>query len=227
MEEIPPKEWLLGNICPLFKKGDRALACNYSPVSLTCVSCKLLEHIVCSNIMAHLDEYKLLTDRQHAFRERYSCETHLTNVKNDWVKILDKGAQINTFNLDFEMAFDEPPHELLKTKIFDYGSSRKTLGCIDSFLCYRTQRTVVNGEISKWASVLSGVPQGTVLGLLLFSLYINDVSTDIDSVIRPFVDDYAIMKSEIQRTRTSCVEMLAFWSPSSAVHFAFCFTSCD
>ena len=70
-----PKEWLLANICPLFKKGNRTLACNYRPMSLTCVPCKLLEHIVCSNIMAHLDEYQLLSNRQHAFRKRHSCET--------------------------------------------------------------------------------------------------------------------------------------------------------
>ena len=70
-----PKEWSLANICPLFKKSDRSLACNYHPVSLTCVPCKLLEHVVCSNIMAHLDEYKLLSDRQHAFRKGHSCET--------------------------------------------------------------------------------------------------------------------------------------------------------
>ena len=62
-----PSEWSLANICPLFKKGDRSLACNYRPVSLTCIPCKLLEHIVCSKIMAHLDEHKLLSDKQHAF----------------------------------------------------------------------------------------------------------------------------------------------------------------
>ena len=68
-----PKEWSHANICPLYKKVDRVLACNYRPVSLTCVPCKLLEHIVCSNIMAHLDEYKLLSDRQHEFRTRASA----------------------------------------------------------------------------------------------------------------------------------------------------------
>ena len=67
-----PKEWSLANICPLFKKSDRSLACNYRPVSLTCVPCKLLKHIVCSNIMVHLDEYKLLSDRPHAFRKGHS-----------------------------------------------------------------------------------------------------------------------------------------------------------
>ena len=78
---LKSKEWLLANICPLVKKGDRLLACNYRPVSLTCVLCKLLEHIVCSIIMAHLDESQLLSDRQHAFKKRHSCETQLTTVK--------------------------------------------------------------------------------------------------------------------------------------------------
>ena len=108
-----PKEWSLANICPLNKRGDRALECHYRPVSLTCVPCKLLKQIVCSNIMAHLDEYKLLSDRQSAFRKRHSCETQLTMVINDWAKTLDNGGQVDTFILDFEKAFDTSPHELL------------------------------------------------------------------------------------------------------------------
>ena len=90
-----PKEWSLATICPLSKKSDRSLACNYWPVSLTYVPCKLLEHIVCSNIMAHLDGYKL-SDSQHAFRKRHSCETRLTKVINDWAKILDNRGQADT-----------------------------------------------------------------------------------------------------------------------------------
>ena len=123
-----PKEWSLANICPLFKKSDRSLACNYRPVSLTCVPCKLFEHIVCSNIVAHLDGYKLLSDMQHAFRKRHSCETQLTTAINDWAKILDNRGQVSdTFILDFEKAFDTPPHELLKRKLFSYGIGGKTL----------------------------------------------------------------------------------------------------
>ena len=156
---------------------------------MICVPCKLSEHIVCSNIMAHLDEYKLLSERQHAFRKGHSCETQLTTVINVWAKILDNRGQVDTFILDFEKAFDTPPHELLKSKLFSYGIGGKTLKMIDSFLCFRKQRVVVNGVKSDWAPVLSGVPLGTVLSPLLFSLYINDISSDIESEIRRFADD--------------------------------------
>ena len=115
-----PREWSVANICPLFKKSDRSLACNYRPVSLTCVPCKLLEHTVCSHIMAHLDEYNLLSERQHAFRKRHSCETQLTTVINDWAKLLDNRGQVDTFILNFEKAFDTPPHEFIKSKLFSY-----------------------------------------------------------------------------------------------------------
>ena len=81
--EIPCKH------LPLFKKGDRSLACNYRQVSLICVLCKLLEHIVYSNIMAHLDEYRLLSEKQHAFRKWHSCKTQLITMIDNWAKILD------------------------------------------------------------------------------------------------------------------------------------------
>ena len=159
-----PKEWSLANI--RFKKTDSSLACNYRPVSLTCVPCKLLEHIVCPNIMAHLDENKLLSDRQHAFRKGHSCETQLTTVINHWAKILDNRGQVDPFILDFEKAFDTPPYELLKSKLFSYGIGGKTL---------------------KWIEILFFASEN--LGPLLFSLYINDRYSDIQSEIRLFADD--------------------------------------
>ena len=113
------------NVCPLFKKSDRSLACDYRPVSLTCVPCKLLEHIVCSNIMVHLDEYKLLSDRHHAFRKGYSCETQLTMVINDWAKILDNRGQVDTFIWDFEKAFDTPLMSSLKVNCLAMESVAK------------------------------------------------------------------------------------------------------
>ena len=184
-----PEEWSLANICPLCKKGDRALASKYPPVSLTCILCKLLEHIVYSNIMDHLEKHSLLSDRQHAFRKKHSCETQMVTVINDWAKILDKGRQVDSLILDFEKAFDTPPHEFLKCKLFGYCIRDKTVLWIDSFLCTRQQRVVINGAKLKWAPVLSSVPQGTVLGPLLFSLYINYIMVDTDSEIRLFADD--------------------------------------
>ena len=205
-----PKNGLLQIYVPsiLYKKGDRALACNYRPVSLTCVRCKLLEHIVCSNSMTHLDEYKLLSDRQHAFRKRHSCETQLTNAINDWAKILENGEQVDTFILDFEKAFDTPPHEPLKSELFGYGKGGKTLKWIDSFLCYRQQRVVVNGAKLDWAPVLSGVPQGIVLCPLLFPFYIYDISTDIDSEIRLFADDCVCYRETKDTEEHSCGTIL-------------------
>ena len=99
--------------------------------------------------MAHLDEYKLLSDRQHAFRKGHSCETQLTTVINDWAKILDTRGQVNTFILDFER---HSIHALMK--LFSYGIGGKTLKWTDSFLYFRQQRVVVNGVKTDWASVV-------------------------------------------------------------------------
>ena len=183
----------------------------------------MLEHIVCSNIMAHLGEYNLLSDRQHAFRKRQSCETQLTLVINDWAKILDNGGQVDTFILDFEKASDTPLHELLKSKLFGCGLGGKTLKWIDSFLSYRQQRVVVNGAKSDGAPVLSGVPQGTVLEHLLFSLYINDISTDIDSEIRLFADD-CVCYREIKDTEDILklqkdIDQLGCWARKWGMRF--------
>ena len=90
----------MANICPLYKKGDRALPSNFRPVSLTYVPCKMLEHIVCTNIEANLVEHKILSDRQHAFGKNRSCETQLITVIKDWAKLLDAGGQVDTFILE-------------------------------------------------------------------------------------------------------------------------------
>ena len=146
----------------------------------------------------------------------HSCETELTTVINEWAKILDNGGQVDTFILDFEKAFDTPPHELLKSKLFGCGIGGKTLKWIDSFLCNRQQPVVVKGAKSDSVPVLSGVSQGTVLGPLLFSLYINDISTDIDSEIKLFADD-CVCYREIKDTEDTLklqkdIDQLGCWA---------------
>ena len=129
--------------------------------------------------MAHLDEHELLPDRQRAFRKWHSCETQLTTVINDWAK----KARLTLLYWILKKAFDNPANELLKIKLFSYGIGGTTLIWINAFLCFRQQRVVVNGIKSDWAPVVTGVPRGTVLGPLLFSLYINGISVDIESEI--------------------------------------------
>ena len=133
-------------------------------------------------------------------------------VINDWAKILDNRGQVDTFILDFEKAFDTPPHELLKSKLFSYGIGGKTLKWTDSFLCFRQQRVVVNG-----------VNHGTVLGPLLFSLYINDISSDIESEIRLFADDcvcYREIKDEEDTMKLqSDIDRLGSWARKWGMRF--------
>ena len=98
------------------------------------------------------------SDRQHAFRKRHSCETQLTTVINDWAKVLDSRGQVDAFMLDFEKAFDTPPHELLKSKLFSYGIGSKTLKWMDSFLCFRQLRVIVNGVKSTYHNCHNELP---------------------------------------------------------------------
>ena len=130
-----PEDWRVATICPIYKKGDRLCPNNYRPVSLTSVVCKVLEHIVCSNIMNHLDAHGLITNRQHAFHKGRSCTTQLCTVIHDCFKTIDQGLQTDMFILDFAKVFDSVPHERLKVKLFRYGINGKTLAWINNFPC--------------------------------------------------------------------------------------------
>ena len=118
--------------------------------------------------MAHLDEYKLLSDRQHAFRKGHSCETQLTTVINDWAKILDNRGQVDTFILDFEKAFDTPPHELLKSKLFSYGIGGKTL---KFFSLLQTTSCCKWSKICLGSGFVGCPPGNCSLSLVVFSVH--------------------------------------------------------
>ncbi|KAI8506615.1 hypothetical protein Bbelb_160420 [Branchiostoma belcheri] len=184
-----PKDWRDANICPIFKKGDRAVPSNYRPVSLTCISCKLLEHIIHSQIMKHLESYSILTDYQHGFRAKRSTETQLILTVHDIAGALNSKRQVDLAILDFTKAFDKVPHGRLISKLEYYGIQGPTLNWLKAFLTNREQTVVVEGKASAPVKVASGVPQGTVLGPLLFLLYINDLPDQLDSNVRLFADD--------------------------------------
>ena len=191
-----PDDWKCAYVSPIFKKGNPLLPSNYRPVSLTSVPCKLLEHIIFSHIMHHNDLHRILCSNQHGFRKRRSCESQLIATINDLSSNLDKGKQTDMILLDFSKAFDKVNHLSLLRKIDNYGIRNNIYLWIKSFLSNRTQRVQVDGVLSSPAEVTSGVPQGTVLGPLLFLLYINDLPKYVSAgtEVRLFADDSALYR---------------------------------
>jgi hypothetical protein len=153
------------NVTAIFKKGDGFKASNHRPVSLTCLCCKVQEHILTSNILKHLDQNTILTDCQHGFRARRSCETQLLTLTHELAMSLDSGIQQDLIILYFSKAFDKVPHQRLSKLNFD-GIRGTTLSWIKAFLSDRSQQVIVDGVTSERAPVVIGVPQGTVLGPL-------------------------------------------------------------
>jgi len=184
-----PSDWRTANISSVFKKGDRNKAENYRPVSLTSVASKILEHIICRHLHSHFERHAILTNRNHGFRTGHSCETQLLTTVNDIMQGHDAGRQTDVIILDFSKAFDTVPHSKLLHKLEHYGVRGPILSWLTSFLTERTMRVVLEGEASDDVAVESGVPQGTVLGPLLFLCHINDLPDAVKSTVRLFADD--------------------------------------
>ena len=163
-------------------------------MSLTCASCKVLEHIVFHSIIDHVDLHKILVHFQNGFRNKHSCETQLVNTIGDLARCLNDQEQLDLQVLDFSKAFDTVAHQRLLGKLKYYGIRCSTLNWIRQWLTGRLQRVVVDGDCSSEAAVKSGVPEGMVLDLLMFILYISDISNNTNSNIKLFANDCLIYR---------------------------------
>ena len=196
-----PLDWKIQFISPILKPGkNKVEPSSYRPVSLTSICSKILEHIMYSQTMKHLEKYKILSNLQHGYRNGCSTETQLLKVIDLFAKGLENNKQTDAISLDFSRAFDTVPHNRLLLKM-DYYGIRKILPWINDFLSDRKQCVMIDGVKSRFVSVISGLPQGTVLAALLFLIFINDLPASVTkSFTGVFCDDTLIAKEISQKS---------------------------
>ena len=190
-----PNDWRIANISPIHKKGSKIEPLNYRPVSLTSVLSKVIESIIRENIVEHLNGNNLITEVQHGFRSNRSCLTNMLCYLDDLVNAVDGGMCVDINYLDCEKAFDRVPHHRLLTKLKAMGIDGGILRWIRNFLGERHHRVKIRNTTSDWLPVVSGVPQGSVMGPVLFLIYINDLVKNLESAASLFADDAKIYRT--------------------------------
>ncbi len=219
-----PQEWKDAHVSSIFKKGNRQKPNNYRPVSLTCISCKILESIVKDHIVLHMKRNNLFSKSQFGFLKGRSTTYQLLIAIDKWTEILDSGGNVDTIYFDFMKAFDTVSHVKLLQKLPAYGFNKEMIDWIGSFLEDRRQRVIVNGTESSWGDVTSGIPQGSILGPLLFVIFINDLPdvTNSSSILL-FADDTKLYSNigdiQDQKLMQTDVNNMAEWSKTWSLKF--------
>ena len=218
-----PQDWKDANITPLFKKGSRLSSNNYRPISLTSQIVKILERIIYDQLMEHAVTNNLISCHQHGFQKKCSCVTQLLECLFDWTQAFDDREGVDVVYLDFRKAFDTVPHRSLVYKLKHLGVRGHVLAWIESFLRGRRQRVVLRNGFSTWKEVTSGVPQGSILGPLLFLFYVNDIPDIVSSTAKMFADDTKVYRKISSKADCDSLQSdlneLAAWSKRWLLEF--------
>ena len=216
-----PDQWKTAVVRPIFKKGKASDPNNYRPISLTCVCCKLFESIIKNHLLSHLVCNSLISKTQHGFLSRLSTTTNLIESLNDWTSSLENKMPVKVIYIDFEKAFDKVSIPKLISKLKGIGISVQILQIINSFLTNRFQSVKIGNAQSQFLPVISGVPQGSVLGPFLFLIYINDLPNYLNTSLNSklFADDLKsyggytsnIDHDEFQMTLSRLVDWTNLW----------------
>ena len=194
---IFPNVWKMSYIIPTYKKNDKRYINNYRPVSLPPICSKIFERMIYNPVFLYLESNNLLTPNQSGFRPNDSCINQLLSIVHKIYSDFDEypSIEVRSNFLDISKAFDKVWHERLIFKLETFGISGNLLKLFQIFLCDRQQRVVLNRQYSKWAPVLAGVPQGSILGPLLFLTYINDLPDNLESLAKLFADDTSLFST--------------------------------